>query len=561
MRKKNGGFGMKKKLIVALNAVVLIACIFVGIIGYLRAASNVEKSLQVKAAGDVKAFSAILEARYPGEWQVRNGILFKGETRIDKKITESLSEILDGQIAIYSGEYQAATTIRDSTHNKLAAAARENVLVHGKSYENVLDIFGEDYYCAYQPIKSGNGSTVGAVMVGVDAHELDGLGRGFVITMILIISGVMIMSAFASNTILEDTVGQLEEITGAMRQIASGNLRGDNLISKTRDEVGILAENINDMKTKLKHVLTNMTHSSAEIATCGDKLTAGTGQTNDTIMTVVENMDVLAKGTVEQEQTIGTLEEKFNEMGGKMDALSQTVLQMQQKAMDSASSAALGKEKVDATIEVMKTITDQVSSSAKIVGELGKRSDEIGEIVSTISGIAGQTNLLALNAAIEAARAGEQGKGFAVVADEVRKLAEQSSDAANSIAELITTIQGDTTEAVDSIERGNERVREGTQSVMETSEAFGGIREQSERLTANVEKSLMDIGAVFVSNEEISAALKRVREIAGKSSENATLISRATREQSSVMKEISKTSQTLAELSDKMQGEVSQFKL
>ena len=534
---------MKKKLIVSLNVVVLIACILVGIIGYLRAASNVAQSLQVKASGDVKAFGAILEARYPGEWNVQNGLLFKGETRIDKKITESLSEILDGQLAIYNGEYQ------------------ENSLRHGKSYESIMDIFGDEYYCAYLPIKSGNGSAVGVLMVGVDAHELDGLGRGFVITMILIIAGVMIMSAFASNTIIEDTVGQLEEITGAMKKIATGNLRGENLMPRTRDEVGTLAENINDMKMKLKRVLTNMTQSSAEIAACGNKLTAGTGQTNETITTVVENMEVLAKGTVEQEQTIGTLEEKFNEMGEKMDALSQTVLQMQQIAMDSASSAALGKEKVDATIEVMQTITDQVSSSAKIVGALGKRSDEIGEIVSTISGIAGQTNLLALNAAIEAARAGEQGKGFAVVADEVRKLAEQSSDAANSIAELITTIQGDTTEAVDSIERGNERVREGTQSVMETSEAFGGIREQSERLTANVEKSLMDIGAVFVSNEEISAALKRVREIAGKSSENATLISRATREQSSVMKEISKTSQTLAELSDKMQGEVSQFKL
>lgn len=120
----------------------------------------------------------------------------------------------------------------------------------------------------------------------------------------------------------------------------------------------------------------------------------------------------------------------------------------------------------------MKNITEQVSVSAQVVGNLGKRSDEIGQIVETISGIAAQTNLLALNAAIEAARAGEQGRGFAVVADEVRKLAEQSAEAAANISKLIITIQQDTNSAVESIENGNRGVKDGMESVMATGEAF-----------------------------------------------------------------------------------------
>ena len=111
-------------------------------------------------------------------------------------------------------------------------------------------------------------------------------------------------------------------------------------------------------------------------------------------------MERMASGAVEQEETISVLESKVQIMRSKLDSLRDTSKEMEQIARDSAINAANGKAKVDAAIEVMKNIEEQVSSSAKVIGELGRRSDEIGQIVETISGIAGQTNLLALNAAI-----------------------------------------------------------------------------------------------------------------------------------------------------------------
>ena len=209
----------------------------------------------------------------------------------------------------------------------------------------------------------------------------------------------------------------------------------------------------------------------------------------------------------------------------------------------------------------MKNIAEQVSSSAKVIGELGKRSNEIGEIVETISGIAGQTNLLALNAAIEAARAGEQGRGFAVVAEEVRKLAEQSGEASDKIAKLIATVQHDTTSAVEAIEQGNQSVKEGTKSVEATGAAFHDIEIQATKLTENVNRSIEDIIAVDASNKEVLSAVGRVKEIAIRSSENATSVSAATQEQSATMHEVADASGTLAELANEMQGEVAQFKL
>ena len=210
---------------------------------------------------------------------------------------------------------------------------------------------------------------------------------------------------------------------------------------------------------------------------------------------------------------------------------------------------------------MMENIAKQVNSSAQIVGELGKRSDEIGQIVETISGIAGQTNLLALNAAIEAASAGEHGRGFAVVAEEVRKLAEQSGSAADNVTKLITTIQQDTASAVESIEQSTQNVKDGRQAVAQTGEAFRGIESEIDTLNVNVAASMEHIKIVNSSSEEILTAVARVRKIANQSNENAGSISAATQEQTATMQEVADASRTLAELANDMQGEVAQFKL
>jgi methyl-accepting chemotaxis protein len=192
---------------------------------------------------------------------------------------------------------------------------------------------------------------------------------------------------------------------------------------------------------------------------------------------------------------------------------------------------------------------------------LSKRSDEIGEIVKTISAISDQTNLLALNAAIEAARAGENGRGFAVVADEVRKLAEQSSVSAKNITELITSIQDETAAAVETINHGTEGVNEGVESVRSTGDAFKNIDEQVEKLAMNVLQSMMNIEDVNTGTDEVVNAVNRTQEVTQKSNDTATSMRAVAEEQTEMIREISESSKTLAELADEMQNEVSKFKL
>ena len=560
--------GLKTKSIFAVNVIVIVACVLMGIIGYLRAEEGFAKALQMKATADVQSLSVILDKDYAGDWHLENGILFKGEQQMDgaDNIVDSLSQICNGKVTIFNGDTRVATTVKNAQGNravgtKASDAVIDNVINQGKSFVGEANVMGEQHYAAYQPIKDVSGKTIGMLFVGLSVHEMDDVVKDLIFSIAIALVAIMILCILASNFVIGKIIKRLDEIADTMKKFSSGNLQIKDLEITSKDEIGTLSGSVNDMKARLKKLLTNIAQCSERVAASSEELTASTQQTNESINVVAQSMEVMTSGTAEQEKMIQALEDKFNEMSTRMDELSKITLEMEQIALDSEKNANDGRTKVDIAIDMMKNIEEQVTSSSKVIGELGKRSDEIGQIVETISGIAGQTNLLALNAAIEAARAGEHGRGFAVVAEEVRKLAEQSGSAATTIAELIGTIQSDTASAVESIEQGNRRVAEGIKSVAETGEAFVGIKEQSEKLTANVEKSLAGIGEVFMSNEEIFTAIKKVREIADKSNENATSVSAATQEQTATMQEVATASRTLAELANDMQSDVAQFKL
>ena len=560
--------GLKTKSILAVNVLIIVACLLMGIIGYLRAEQGFAKALEMKAAADVHSLTEILNYRYAGDWHLQDGSLYKGDEKFDgaNDVADSLSSVCNGKVTIFNGDTRVATTVKDSGGNravgtKASEAVIDNVIKQGQFFVGEANVMGEQHYAAYQPIKDAMGKTIGMLFVGISVHEMDDVVNELVFSIVLGIAVIVLICAVASSFFIGKITGQLNLIVDALKSISGGNLSFEDLKIKTQDEIGALSKGVNDMKARLKSLLTNIAQCSERVAASSEELTAETQQTNDSILVVAKNMEILTQGTVDQAKTIQALEDRIQDMRDRVDDLRETSKEMEKIARDSASNAANGKAKVDAAIDIMKTIANQVSSSAKVIGELGKRSDEIGEIVETISGIAEQTNLLALNAAIEASHAGEHGRGFAVVAEEVRKLAEQSATAATTIAKLIATIQADTTSAVESIEQGNESVKEGTQSIAETGEALQGIGQQSAKLTANVIKSLEDLTAVDASNEEILSAVGRVRNLSGKATENADSISAATQEQTATMHEVANASKVLADLANNMQSDVAQFKL
>jgi methyl-accepting chemotaxis protein len=207
----------------------------------------------------------------------------------------------------------------------------------------------------------------------------------------------------------------------------------------------------------------------------------------------------------------------------------------------------------------MLSVEEIVNDSAATVDKLGQSSQEIGQIVETISGIAEQTNLLALNAAIEAARAGEHGRGFAVVADEVRKLAEASQTAAQQITSLIAGIQKDTSDAVNSMKKGSTAVREGTSSVEQLRDAFQAIRNASNIVVESAQRMIGDLQTVAADASTIGEKSASISSKGRQVAEEMESVSAASEEQSASAGEIASASKALAELAQTLQNPLHKF--
>ena len=299
------------------------------------------------------------------------------------------------------------------------------------------------------------------------------------------------------------------------------------------DEISILGGYFNQFIEKLQAMIGKVAHVTDKVASASVELSA--------------TAEEISKGT-------DTLTSRASQTAAAVEEMNATVSQVAQNsgkaatlAQETVKTAKDGGSVVSDTISGMQQLSDAVSSSATIIAELGKSSDQIGEIVRVIEDIADQTNLLALNAAIEAARAGEQGRGFAVVADEVRKLAERTTKATKEIGDMIRQIQQDTRGAVESMQQGTVKVTSGVDLVNRTGEALA-------RIVDMVSKSADMIRQIAVASEEQSVATQQI-------ANDIENVAKVTKESASGANESAKASHDLSQLATELQGIVGSFKL
>jgi len=376
----------------------------------------------------------------------------------------------------------------------------------------------------------------------------------FIITMILLMGLIGI-------TTMKSITGPLKLMVSLCKDLASGDFRAKPRQVQQKDEIGELADALVDMRENIHTVLRHVTESSQQVAASAEELTASAEQSSLAVNQVAESINAVAAGAEQQLTAVAQVSNVVEQMSAGIEQTAANSTEVTNHSLLAAKKSAEGDLAVNKAVNQMSHIEETVNNSAHVVGKLGERSKEIGQIVDTISGIAGQTNLLALNAAIEAARAGEQGRGFAVVAEEVRKLAEQSQEAAKQIADLITEIQRDTEEAVLTMTTGTEEVKIGTQVVTAAGQTFKEIAGLIQNVSGQVKEISASMQQMASGSEQIVTSVQLVNSHSKKSVDESQMVSAATEEQSASMEEISSASQSLAKLAEELQTTVSQFKI
>lgn len=370
------------------------------------------------------------------------------------------------------------------------------------------------------------------------------------------------------------------QVAAAATRLSGGDLTVDELKTRSRDEVGDMALAFNQMVGNLRELVGEVVATSQELAANSEtmKLTASeasraVAQIADTIQQVAEGtgeqsrevhetaesvrelqtaINLIAEGAQQQAEAVRETMEVMREMSVSVDSVASSVQAMTDSSRQSMTVAQEGGKTVQETVKGMEEIRSAVLAAASKIDELGKNSARIGEIVQVISGIADQTNLLALNAAIEAARAGEHGKGFAVVADEVRKLAERSASSAEEISELINVIQAGIQEAVTAMAQGTERVESGTELAQQSGASLERILAVFEGLTQQIQRIADDAKRMGQGIERVVDSMQRVSRIADENSEAVERMAAQSSQVASAIERISTISMETAAASQEV---------
>ena len=299
------------------------------------------------------------------------------------------------------------------------------------------------------------------------------------------------------------------------------------------DEITNLGDSVDEMAGQMSEVVGRITDSANLLASASEQLSASSTQ--------------IEGGASKQSGQTGQAATAMEEMSATVIEVAKNAQQVSESSSNAQEIAVNGGEVVKQAITAMQEVSESTSNTAETIGKLGKSSEEIGAIVSVINDIADQTNLLALNAAIEAARAGEQGRGFAVVADEVRKLAERTTSATKEISGMIGSIQSETSSAVESMGQGTDKVDNGVKLVHEAGEALGKIVSGVQSVTDMISHIATSTEEQSATTDEITRSMDSISDIA-KSNVQA-------------IGEVSKATGEMARLATELKELVSRFKI
>ncbi len=386
-------------------------------------------------------------------------------------------------------------------------------------------------------------------------------GRSTLMMSFIVTILVILVSVVAALLTSRSITMPIKTVMERMNLIARGDLTQEPLVTRAQDETGQLFEATNDMNDNMLSLLAQIRRVSEMVSSQSEELTQSSNEVTLGSEQIAATMQELAAGAESEASHASDLASNMELFTTKANETSENGRSIQHNSTEVLNMTTEGHQLMTKSTEQMNTIHEIMHDAVEKVRNLDAQSQEISKLVAVIQGISEQTNLLALNAAIEAARAGEHGKGFAVVADEVRKLAEGVSESVTDITNIVDNIQLESDNVTTSLETGYQEVEQGTNQIMETGETFNEITTAVEGVVDSIQVMADHLADITGETERMGKAVQEIAAISEESAAGIEQTSASSQEMSSSMIDVTASSNDLAKLAEELNGLVQEFKI
>lgn len=391
-----------------------------------------------------------------------------------------------------------------------------------------------------------------------DENQINNRNSSIVMISIIVLSIILFVAT--SWIISRSIYGPLKQTEYLMQKAKNGDLTVYSDY-ESKDEIGSLSKSFNEMITQIKSLIMMVRESSDQVAASSEQLMASAEETNKAAEQIAEASSIMAANGEASVKGTEVVSISTQQMAIGITNIADSITQVSNHSNITTEESEKGNIALKKTIDQMGSINETVQTSSSIIKDLGDRSSEIEKILAVISGISEQTNLLALNAAIEAARAGEHGKGFAVVADEVRKLAEESRRSAEQITHLIHDIQSSTANAVVSMDKCTTEVQTGLVLINDTGKSFEKILHSASDVSRQSVEVSAAVKQLSSSVEQVAMGIFDISMKTEESSSGSQTVAAGAEEQLASMEEITASAHSLAKMAEDLQAMVNTFKV
>lgn len=558
------------KLAAKINLLVLSILLVFSAVIIVVVMKQVESGAELAAIQKVKTDLPLgyqyINAKYPGDWSEKDGDLYKGNVKISEnfELVDEIAEMTNGTVTIFLGDTRVTTNVfRDGQRaigTQISNEVASVVLGKGETYYGEANVVGQTVQTGYSPIHDANGETIGIWYVGASQEFIKDVVKETMQMFLVILGGAFIAIILLLVWYTRRISKRLTNVSEVMDAAGNGDFtKGIKVDSE--DEIGNLIKSFENMKNNLKKLIDDVVQTSNELASSSEVLSINSDQTSKATEQICEAIQEVALASDKQIESAESATEIVEGISSGMVQITTNIQNVTDASLETTNAAIRGNDVVSRAVEQMNIINTKTEESSQVVNTLSLKSNEINKILGLITEVADQTNLLALNAAIEAARAGEQGKGFAVVADEVRKLAEQSGKSAQQISQLIIEIQNESKRAVTAMSDSSGAVKEGITIINDAGNVFQKITSSIDGVSSQMQEVAAGIQQVTAGVDEMVSITNKVKEITENSGHFMQNVAASTEEQNASMQEVAASAEKLSSFADELRNSVKVFKV